>query len=437
MGRSRIDHATHREYPIELRQAIADLLPAQGLPLLGKGRWTDRLLVMVMLLVVWSGLPTLQERLAEARSAVVAMYVSRRRPGRSWVGFMGKMQRHSTRLLAVVTQALRQRMVQRLACCWRVEGFLAFGVDGTKIDCTRTRANQRHFKIGGRHKSGPQQLLVALIHLGSGIAWSWRRSDAKGSERGLLRQMLGELPAAALLIADAGFVGYQVMTTILAQGYSILMRAGANTVLLRKLGYDVREKQGLVYLWPKLAQRRGRTPLVLRRIVLTDGRNRRICLLTNLLPEQLSERQAAELYRCRWGVELLFRAMKQTLARRKMLSDSPAHAAVELDWTVTAHWLLSLLLWETRREKTRAYQGFAQVLRVVRAAMAGRGDHRTSLWRRLRAIRQDRYVRRRPKAARDWPHKKNEPPCGVPEWRMATAREIRLAQAFHMIKRAA
>ena len=91
MGRSRIDRANHREYRIELRQAIAELLPAQGLPLLGKGRWTDRLLVMVMLLVVWSGLPTLQERFAEARSAVVAMYVSRRRPGNTWVGFMGKM----------------------------------------------------------------------------------------------------------------------------------------------------------------------------------------------------------------------------------------------------------------------------------------------------------------------------------------------------------
>jgi hypothetical protein len=437
MGRSRIDRTTHRAYPIELRQAIADFLPARGLALLGQGRWTDRLLVMVMLLVVWSGLPTLQERFAEARNAVVAMYVSRRRPGTTWAGFMSKMQRHSARLLAVVTQALRQRMVQRLTSCWRVEGFLAFGVDGTKIDCTRTRANQRHFKIGGRHKSGPQQLLVSLIHLGSGIAWAWRRSDAKGSERKLLRQMLGELPALALLVADAGFVGYAVMTAILKQGVSLLIRAGANTVLLRKLGYAVREKYGLVYLWPRRAQQRRREPLVLRQIVLLDGRNRRLCLLTNLSPEDLSDQQAAELYRRRWGVELLFRAMKQTLARRKMLSDSPAHAAVELDWTVTAHWLASLLLWETRREKTPAYQGFAAVLRVVRAAMAGRGDHRTSLWRRLRAIRQDRYVRRRPKAARDWPHKKNEPPCGVPELRMATTKEIRLAQAIYARKRAA
>lgn len=437
MARSGNDRLGARQYPIELRHAMAAYLPARGLPLLGQDRWTDRLLVLVMLLLVWSGLPTLQERFAEARSAVVAMYASRQRPGKTWAGFIAKMRRHSPRLLALVTGHLRRQMVQRLATCWRVGGFVAFGVDGTKIDCTRTLANQRRFKIGGKKKSGPQQLLVTLLHLGSGIPWAFRRSDAKASERGLLRQMLGELPPQALLVADAGFVGYDVMATILGQGYSLLMRAGANLPLLRQLGYHVREKHGLVYLWPRRAQKAGDEPLVLRQIILTDGRNRRMCLLTNLSAAELSVAQAAALYRRRWGVELLFRAMKQTLARRKMLSDTPAHAAVELDWTVAAQWLLSLLLWATRAQKAPVHRGFAEVLRVVRAAMAGRGDHRASLWRRLREIRPDRYVRLRPKAARHWPHKKNDQPCGIPKMRMATPQEIRLAQEVYALKWAA
>jgi hypothetical protein len=437
MARSRIDRTPDRTYPIALRQAIAAYLPSSGLPLLGKDRWTDRLLVLVALLLAFSGLPTLQERFSEARSAVVAMYASRRRPGTTWAGFVAKLQRHSPRLLAGVTTHLRRQMVRRLAPCWQVEGFLAFGVDGTKIDCPRTKANQRRFKIGGKKKSGPQQLLVTLLHLGSGIAWAFRRGNATASERGLLRQMLADLPEQALVVADAGFVGYDVMTTILGQGYALLMRAGANTRLLRKLGYAVEEKHGLVYLWPHLAQRAGAEPLVLRRMVLTDGRNRRMCLLTNLLPEALSLTQAAALYRRRWDVELLFRGMKQTLARRKMLSDTPAHAAVELDWTVVAQWILSLILWETRGEKVPAQRGFAQALRLVRAAMAGRGDRRTSLGRHLRVIRPDRYVRLRPKAARHWPHKKNDPPCRVPEMRIASRKEIRLAQEVLALKRAA
>lgn len=437
MGRSRIDRTTATPYPIQLRQAIAAYLPRRGLPLLGKDRWTDRLLVLGALLLAFSGLATLQERLAEVHDAVVAMYPTRQRPGKTWAGFSAKLRRHSQRLLQGVSAHLRRQMVQRLTPCWRVAGFVAFGVDGTKIDCPRTRANEQRFKIGGKKKSGPQQLLVALLHLGSGIAWAFRRSHAKASERGLLRQMLSDLPEKALLVADAGFVGHDVMTAILGQGHALLIRAGANTHLLGKLGYAVEEKGGLVYLWPRRAQDAGAAPLVLRLIVLHDRRNRRVCLLTNLLPAELSLAQAAELYRRRWGVELLFRAMKQTLARRKMRSAAPANAEVELDWTVVAQWLLSLLSWETRGPKIPVQRGFAQTLHLVRAALAGRGDHRASLQRRLREIRPDRYVRLRPKTARHWPHKKNDPPCGVPKLRIATLREIRLAQEVYALKRAA
>jgi hypothetical protein len=68
---------------IETQQAeyLPEYLPARGLALRGSDRWTDRLLVIVMLLLVWSGLPTQQERFAEARAAGVALYHSRRREG--------------------------------------------------------------------------------------------------------------------------------------------------------------------------------------------------------------------------------------------------------------------------------------------------------------------------------------------------------------------
>ena len=49
MGKSRIDR---RDYPIQLRRAIAGYLPTRGLPLIGNDRWSDRLLVIVMLLLV-------------------------------------------------------------------------------------------------------------------------------------------------------------------------------------------------------------------------------------------------------------------------------------------------------------------------------------------------------------------------------------------------
>lgn len=441
MKRSRNDQPSYR---IQLRQAIAAYLPTRGLPLIGSGRWTDRLLVIAAILLTFVAGTSMLDRFAGARAAVVAMYRSRRRPGASFNGFMGVLTRRSPRLLALVVGVMRQRMQENLAAHWRIGQFVVFGFDGSMIDCPRTKANEKHFKNGDQ--SGPQMLLGMLFHVRTGLIWAWRRADARTAERTLLRDMLGDLPTNALLLADAGLTGYGLWSEIMAAGHYFLIRVGANVRLLKKLGYAVEERHGTVYLWPDRAQRRlGLPPLVLRLITLQNGRNRKMCLLTNVPAEELSDAEAQSLYRLRWGVELLFRAMKQTLTRRKMLSDSPRHAEVELDWSVMGQWMLSLLLFEHRREKSGAQagatasvqQGFAAALRIVRDAMAGRVDRRSSFWRRLATIRRDRYQRRRPKKARAWPHKKNQTPCGLPEVRMATREEIRMAIGFRQLKRAA
>ena len=435
MNRSRKDS---RDYTLQLRAAMRRYLPWRGLPLIGSDRWTDRLLVTVILLMAFSSLGSLQDRFAEARDVVVHMYGSRRRPGKSYAGFINKLRKHSARLLARVTQALRHRMIHSAGVSWKVGRHLAFGADGTKADAPRTRANQEGLKIGGKNKSGPQQLLVMLMHVGTGLPWSWRRGQASASERGLLREQLGELPAGALLLMDAGFTGYELLCRILSAGHQVLVRAGANVTLLRKLGWVVKEKGELVYLWPTRAQEEGEEPLVLRRIVVVDGRNRRMCLLTSILDEaDLTEREAVELYHRRWGIELFYRGLKQTLGRRKMLSDSPRNAQVELDWTMAGYWMLGLLLWEHRAEKAPVTCGLVQALRLVRAAMAGRGDRRVGFRNAWNRLTVDRYRRCGSKSARDWPHKKKQLPCGTPKLRMATAKEIRRAQGLSALKCAA
>jgi len=433
MPRSRIDP---RDHTIQFRQALRRYLPQKGLPLIGKkGRWSDRMLVLTALLMAVSSLGSLQERLSEARAAVVRMYPSRRRPGESYAGFIGQLVRHSQRLLALVTAALRQRMIRQAGASWKVGRHLAFGVDGTKSDAPRTQANRKGLKTAG--KSGPQQLLVMLLHIGTGLPWSWRRGKATDSERDLLRELLDALPAGALLLLDAGFTGYALLQHILATGRPVLVRAGANVTLLQKLGWEFKFHGDTVYVWPEKARAAGGEPLVLRRIVVVDGRNRRMCLLTNLSEAELTFAEAVALYRRRWGIEVFFRGLKQTLARRKMLSDSPEHAGVELDWTLVGYWVLGFLLWENRPAGAPVTQGLAWALRLVRGALAGRGDKRGSVATAWRQFTVDRYRRTRPKAAADWPHKKNDPPCGMPQLRTATAAEKRCAQQLARRKRAA
>ncbi|MFW6061203.1 MAG: transposase [Planctomycetota bacterium] len=68
------------------------------------------------------------------------------------------------------------------------------------------------------------------------MIWDWRRGGGKEAERNHLRQMLGTLPAKALLLADAGFTGFDLLWALQSNGTSFILRAGANVRLLKKLG---------------------------------------------------------------------------------------------------------------------------------------------------------------------------------------------------------
>lgn len=423
-------------YQTELRQAIRKFLPARGLPLLSADRrlrWTDRLLVLAAVLMVWALEPTLKDAFAVARSVVVALYPTRRRPGRAFVGFLKALATRSERLLATVGAALR-RGVQRVAGRrWRWKGRVVMGVDGTRIDCPRTRANEQAFGCAGQSGTAPQMLLTTLFHVGTGLPWAWHRGPGGGSERHALEGLLALLPPRTLLLADAGYVGYAMLQTLIAAGHDFVMRVGRNVRLLKQLGFTVREYDGVVYLWPQ--RHRQEPPLVLR-LVTVRGRGRPVALLTNVLDlRRLSDRHVADLYRQRWGIEVLYRSLKQTLRRRKMLGQRPDHASLELDWAMVGLGLLGLMTAEAGSRGGHPPQAWspAQAQRVVRRAMQQIDRPRPAggLRRQLRRAVKDTYCRRRPKTVRLWPRKKTEPPPGLPRVRMAMPQEIRLAQAFH------
>lgn len=160
------------DYNRQLRAALARYLPTRGLPLIqGALRWSDRLLVLVALLMAFSPLGTLQDRFAEARQAVVGMYGSRRRPGRTYAGFSARLVGVSPRLLGPVVEALQRHLIRVAgADAWRVGRHLAFAGDGSQEDLPRTKANRRRCRPGGKKKSGPQQLLVSVLHVGTGCS---------------------------------------------------------------------------------------------------------------------------------------------------------------------------------------------------------------------------------------------------------------------------
>lgn len=417
----------------QLRRHVADLLPQRGLPLTARARrWSDRLLVLGAVLMCWGAGPTLHDRFALARSCLVQLYPTRKRPGGGYGGFIDSLVRHSTRLLGIIVDSLRGVLIERAGEYWRLGGFIVFGVDGTKIGVPRTDANLAAFEVANKKHAGPEMLLTCLFHLTTRSLWSFRRDKAKGSERGLLQQMLPDLPNDSLIVADAGFVGWNTLAAMIDAGHHFVIRAGANVKLITQLdGCRVREHDGIVYLWPEHKRQKNVPPIVLRRLLVRDRHGRQMCLLTNVLdPARLDDATILKIYAMRWGVEVAYRWLKQTLAGRRMLSASPDHARVELDWTMIGLWMLTLLAVSERT--IRHGLSLATALRAVREAMTHRhpGSGRLPLAARLLAACIDSYRRRRPKSKRHWPRRARIHQCKLPTARTATTCEIAKYQAL-------
>jgi hypothetical protein len=283
--------------------------------------------------------------------------------------------------------------------------------------------------------------LTTVFHLGTGRPWSFLRGRADRGERRHLLGLLGTLPPGALLLADAGFTGYDFWRRVLAGGRSFLVRVGGNVRLIEGVAHLERKAGGVVWVWPDRQRRRRRRrrrrrqpPLVLRLVTLVDGRNRTMFLLTDVLDAgRLGDAAAAEPYGLRWGVEVLFRSLKQTMGRREVLSDAPRNARLELSWAVVGLWALALVTAE-RCPARPPGQGVAGVLRALRRSMGGAAP---DLDGRLRRLRADTCRRAGPKRARRWPHKKRERPPGRPRARNATPEELALAEELGTLNAAA
>jgi Transposase DDE domain len=424
-----------------------------SLPSPPDSRWSFRGLVIMALLWVWSDEATLTGRFAAVLGTACRVWSGEVVEAISYQAFLKRLVRWTERLLVPLKQSLQAQMRQSLATKWQIAGRCVFGVDGSKLELARTRSNEGRFapaaarngkitrsgrktsrqsRESRRKKANSPQLWITLLwNAGTRLPWDWRLGAADSSERGHLLEMTRALPARSLITADAGFVGYAVWSALLAAGHDILIRVGGNVRLLKKLAY-ARESDGTVYLWPDQAARRNQAPLVLR-LVVVQGARQPWYLVTSVRSSQaLSDRQIAEIYRQRWGIEVFYRHFKQTFARRKLRSHAADHVLCEAHWSLVGFW--GMLLYATQRiNRSRTPVGrlsIAGVLRVFRRLLrqseATAGRAACSLDDLNEAL-VDHYGRPS-KKSRTYPRKKLEPPCTRPLILKATARQQRCAR---------
>jgi hypothetical protein len=422
--------------------------------------WCAFNLLCTAILWAWSDESTLGERFKTARKIIGFAAPTQDKPAGSYQAFIKLLRKWTEPFSQLLTQRLRAKMEQSLADWWTVAGWVVMACDGSRIDVPRTEANEARYsprsklsraaqrsrarrkakrrtaELARQRKANvPQIWLTMLWHAGTGLSWDWRTGPSDSSERAHLQEMLSSAPANSLITADAGFVGYGLWQGILASGRQFLIRVGSNVTLLKKLGY-VREQGGLVYLWPNRAAKQHQPPLVLRLIVVHTGRHPVYLVTSVRIKEQLSDKAAAEIYGRRWGIEVFYRHCKQTFERRKLRSQNPDNAMLELQWSLLGMWAMGLhshhhLLSQGVTSPQRI--SFAAVLRAYRRSMReykSAPDPGDSLEERLDRSLTDTYKRKN-KTSRDYCRKKHETATGAPIIQTASQTQIDQAKQFN------
>lgn len=448
-------------------------------------------LTLAMLAILWSWGTT--DQTVDARFQVAASLVQ------SWCGsafvfttykgFIGALATWNSELIRVVTIVLQQQLLT-LNCWERSRGRSGrplFAIDGTKVGVPWTASTDRHLgqqtlckrkkkqiqkkRKAARAKSAklkavqeraakqksskqksansqahqevrPQLLLTLVWHMASGLPWSWKSGPVSANERDQARALIASFPLLSILVCDAGFTGYEFWKEIMDAGHDFVIRVGSNVRLLKNLGWKVKVKGNLAYLWPDKKQKSGAAPLVVRLVTFQTAKTT-IWLATSILDVKvLGDEELAEIYKQRWGIEGWFRSLKQTFGRRTLRSRDARHAECELDWSIVG---LALI----QQQGVRALEADGQSPDRLSEAEAIRAVRSTILYadfglaqlptlvHRLQGAVLDTYTRTKPKQGHHIHRKKAFELPGQPEIIEATAEQIAKARQIQAAKGAA
>jgi hypothetical protein len=335
-------------------------------------------------------------------------------------------------VLRATACALRARLAELFSPHWRVDGFIPFGCDGTRLACPRTAELERYLSQDhkgatpgqanaplGKGDAPPLVWVTALVHLRLGLLWSWALGKPDANEREHLRQLLPTLPPGSLVVTDAGYQGYELMVALTRAGVHALTRVSSQTLFYFAGGpVDLSGfGDGLVLWWPAWAQDKGLGPLKVRlmRVKSSTGKSE-VWMASNVLEaERLPLETASRFYRMRWESEGFFRTYKRTMGKVKLLGRSVKQVHREAHGSLLAvQLLLAMGAWAVAGKNRLAQCSPAAALKAIRAELGLRPARRGGFLGRLRRAVRDHKPRHSPKARRPWPkrqaHKPPKPP---------------------------
>jgi hypothetical protein len=433
----------------------------------GNSKWKPVCLVWLALCWSWCEARYVTDAFTDALQMCQQMFeVS---PVSTYQGLMGALVTWTPKFMPLLCGVLQERMEEIGGKFWRTDGWVPIAFDGSRSTAPRTKSNEaalcaanygkgktakyrKKKSKGMRRKKNekkkpqpqePQAWITMMWHMGLRLPWCWRLGPSNSSERQHVMDMVetGTFPKKTLFCGDAGFVGYPLWSRLVGCGQDFLVRVGANVNLLTLQADCVFEKAGkgiLVYCWPKTIRQAGHPPLKLRLAQVVLGKTK-VWMLTSVLDEQrLTTKKMERFYKMRWGIEVEFRGLKQTLDRARLRCRNSQRLLAELDWSIMAMALAELFALKEQLAKRPSKSGtqerpadpakrsLAETMRALRACLKNLNESPAAgedLASRLRAAVTDSYIRQAPKRSRYRPPNPDKKPLGDPRLRQLTKQE--------------
>jgi hypothetical protein len=300
--------------------------------------------------------------------------------------------------------------------------FIPLGCDGTRQACPRTEELEQRLGTFGKERSAPMIWNTSVVHLTLGIPFCWRfGKGGKASERSHLMFMLRWLPQAALVVADAGYVGYEVAAAMVLQKVSLLIRMSSNATFYTEAEELLSEfREGIVYYWPKTQQNAGKPPIRGRLMRIRSCRHQAdVWLFTNVEDRQrLPLEVAATCYRWRWENEGFFRTYKRTLKKMTLMSRTVRLVHREAEASMLATQLLlcqgALAMPAPKPGRLPVMCSPRRVLLETRRDLSARQEPKQPYSERIARAQRERRKRTSPKQKRAWPRRKPHKPPHPP-----------------------
>jgi hypothetical protein len=409
--------------------------------------------------LIWSWMETNNVTDAFDETLEICADLGLKNAAKTYATFMNALTRYQAMFSDTLREHFQSRAEQAGGRFFHSDDWVLMGFDGSRATAPRTVSNEKAFcapnygkgvraKYGKKKSKGmrrkrisqnktepqaPQVWITLIWHMGLRLPWTWRLGPSNSSERDHVKEILQQevFPENTLFCGDAGFVGYPLWSSILNVGGDFLVRVGANVKLLSKQADVKKQGDGIVLCWPKGRMNSGDPPIRLRLVKVKVGKTNMWMLTSVLNRKQFSKKQIVRYYKMRWGIEVEFRGLKQTIDKRKLRSRNSERLLVELDWSIRGMAIAELAATREQVEAARKQKStdtynpkdrsLAETVRALRKCMKNR--NKTSapndglLDHLAKAIVQ-RYENKTDKRARYRPKNPNKKPLGDPEVRI-------------------